>query len=131
MPDARTAILFATLMAVAIPAWAEPKPIPESRDPGMEYDSVAEALKGVSATPGIEWKIENGWPIAMDREGLAVWSFSPPGYPAHPAVVKRYVIPVGDNRSIVSMAIQCEASKSACDDLYRTFAKMNGFAVPE
>ncbi len=97
----------------------------------MEYDTVAEALAGVSATPGIEWKIENGWPIAIDMKNLAIWSFSPSDYPAYPAVVKRYVIPVGENHSIIKMAIQCEAPKAACDDLYRTFAKMNGFDVPE
>ena len=71
---------------------------------------------------------ENGWLIATNGAAYTIWSFSPQGYAAYPAVVKRKVISraVG---SKIEMSVLCEASKKACDDLVRTFATMNGLSL--
>ena len=74
--------------------------------------------------PGVVLTTENGWLIATDEAALAIWSFAPENYPAYPAVVKRQAVPNGIG-SIIKMDVHCEASKTACDNLVRTFAKMN------
>ena len=73
--------------------------------------------------------MENGWLIATDEAAYTIWSFAPQGYPAYPAVVKRQVVPKGTG-SVITMSVHCEASKSDCDDLVRTFSQMNGLPLP-
>ncbi len=119
----------AAALLVAVPAMSEP-PLRESDQRTIEYRSVAAAAQALAARDGIEWRQENGWTIAIDEGALAVWSFSPPGYPAYPAVVKRQVIDMGSGSSI-EMNVPCEASKEDCDALVRTFAEMNGLPLPE
>jgi hypothetical protein len=98
------------------PANAERLPLPEVESSDIEYPNVAVAWSQLSARDDVEMRLENGWPIVVDHGSRTVWSFSPPDYPAYPAVVKRQVVPVG-NKSDVRMSILCEASKEACDDL--------------
>ena len=119
----------ATVLLVADPVMSQ-SPLPESDERTIEYQSVAAAAQALAAKDGIEWREENGWAIAVDEGELAVWSFSPPGYPAYPAVVKRQVTDVGSESSI-EMNVLCEASKEDCDALVRAFADMNGLPLPE
>jgi len=109
-------------------AVAQLRPLPES-DRSVGYDTVAQALEALSSDPGVRWTTENSWPIATDEARLSIWSFAPPGYPAYPAVVLRRVTPRGSG-SAIEMSVLCEASKTACDDLVRTFAAMNGLPLP-
>ena len=120
-------ILGFALAATAF-APAQQAPLPEA-ETSIEYQSVSDALTALRAKPGVVFTTENGWLIATDEGAYSIWSFAPQGYAAYPAVVKRWVIPkqVG---SEMRMDILCEASKSACDDLVRTFAKMNGLSLP-
>ena len=108
---------------------ADPAPLPEGAI-SIEYPTVSDALAGLRAKPGIVFTTENGWLIATDDAAYTIWSFAPRGYPAYPAVVKRWVIPkqIG---SEIRMDILCEASKQACDDLVRTFAKINDLPLPQ
>ena len=109
-------------------AQAPPAPLPEG-ETSIEYQTVSEALAALRTKPGVVFTKENGWLVATDYWEYSIWSFAPRGYAAYPAVVKRWVITrqVG---SEARMDVLCEASKAACDDLVRTFAKMNGLPLP-
>lgn len=104
-----------------------PELLPGSLADGIEYASVAEARAGVLTREGIETKIENGWTIIADKASLSVWSFAPVGAPSYPAVIKRWVEPVGDNASRAFMAMRCDAEKRVCDALFDEMARRNGF----
>lgn len=116
------------LWATGAASQANPPPLIESPHSTVGYDSVSDALEALRAKPGVVLSTENGWLIATDEASLAVWSFAPEGYPAYPAVVKRQAVPQGTG-SILKMSVLCEASKEACDDLVRTFARMNGIPL--
>ena len=105
-------------------------PLPESTNPNLGYKTVSAALTGVRSQPGIIFTTENGWLIATDEATYTIWSFAPQGYPAYPSVVKRQAIPKRTG-SLIEMSVICEASKSDCDDLVRTFAQMNGLPLPQ
>ena len=125
-------LAFTLLAALCISSGeqaASGQPLPESAS-SIEYESVADALTALRAKPGVVFTTENGWLVATDRAAYSIWSFAPKDYPAYPAVVKRWVIPqkVGSD---IEMDVLCEASKEACDDLVRTFAKMNNLPLPQ
>ena len=103
-------------------------PIEEARDSTIGYPTVAAALAALRAKPGVKFTTQGGWTIADDESTGAIWSFSPPGYPAYPAAVRRQVRQQGGQVQL-GMDIQCEASKAACDDLVREFQKLNERAV--
>jgi hypothetical protein len=105
-------------------------PLPEKSDSNIGYETVAAALTGLRSRPGVVFTTENGWLIATEEAVYTIWSFAPQSYPSYPAVVKRQVIPKGTG-SLIEMSVLCEASKSACDDLVRTFAQMNGLPLPQ
>ena len=68
--------------------------------------------------------VKDGWTVASDPSGPTIWSFPPKGHPAYPSAVKRQI----ENRAggaYVNMNVLCEASKSACDDLVRSFQALN------
>ena len=111
------------LLAATQPAHAQRAPLPEVSDSWIEYPNVASAWEALSSRDDIEIRSENGWQIVIDQSARTIWSFSPPDYPAYPAVVKRQVVPVG-NRSDVRMSINCEASKEACDNLVIEFQEL-------
>jgi hypothetical protein len=117
-------------LALAQTSPPDEAPLPESSETNIEYKSVADALQALRARPGVLLTTENGWLIATDEAAYTIWSFAPSSYPAYPAVVKRQVIAKGSGSSMV-MSVHCEASKSACDDLVRTFSRLNGFDLPK
>ena len=105
-------------------------PLPEASESTIGYPTVAAALEDLRTRPAIDFSTVNGWLIATDEAARTIWSFAPRDYPAYPAVVKRWVTPRGAE-STMHMSTQCEASKEACDDLVRLFARMNGFRLVE
>ena len=111
-------------------AQAARTPLPETSGSSVGYETVAAALADLRTRPGVVFTTENGWLIATQEAAYAIWSFAPKGYPAYPAVVKRQVTPNGSGSSI-EMAVLCEASKTACDELVSTFARMNGLPLPK
>lgn len=128
----RATILCLAALTPVVGAAAQQRarsPLPEATGPTIEYASVAAALEGLRTKPGVVFTVEKGWAIATDEAAYTIWSFAPPTYGAYPAVVKRQVISRGAGSEIV-MDIHCEASKSACDDLNRTFSELNGFELP-
>jgi hypothetical protein len=111
-------------------AKADRAPLPEAPEPTIGYATVADAMKALRAQPSVIFTTENGWIIATDEATYTVWSFAPPNYTAYPAVVKRKVISQATGSSIQT-SVQCEASKSSCDDLVRTFSQMTEMALPK
>lgn len=120
------AVLVWRMMARNCPNYV-PEPLPGSLADGIEYASVAEARAGVLARAGIETKVENGWTIIADKASLSIWSFAPEGAPSYPAVIKRWVEPVGETASRAFMAMRCDADKRVCDALFDEMARRNGF----
>ena len=106
------------------------EPLPEASGSTIGYPSVAAALKALHAQPDVVFTTQNGWTIATDDAAYTVWSFTPPNYPAYPAVVKRQVVSETSG-STIRTSVHCEASKAACDDLVRTFSQMNEMALPK
>lgn len=99
-------------------------PLPEA--PGsLEYRSVSEALEALKATPGVSMTETkpDGWIIASEGQSI-VWSFTPIGHYAHPAVVRREVVVREGNVSVQTRAL-CQAEKPACDKLIREFQELN------
>ncbi len=99
---------------------------PSPAAPTIEYSSVADALKSLRAKPGVKFRDEKGWTVVDDRTpGFAdVWSFTPPGNPAHPSVVKRSVLEKAGALQI-GMSVMCEAEKAACEQLVKEFTALN------
>lgn len=99
-------------------------PLPEADRPTIGYASVGEALTALKARRDVTFTVQNGWTVVTDPAEATVWSFPPKGHPAYPSAVKRQ-IENGSTGASVNMSIQCEASKSACDDLVRSFETLN------
>jgi hypothetical protein len=59
-----------------------------------------------------------------DATHFALWSFTPPGHPAHPAMVER-IFYQQDGKVWMNMQVQCGGSKRTCDNLVRQFEGLN------
>src|SRR4030095_746887 len=91
---------------------------------GVGYPTVDAALQALKARKDVSISVQGGWTIVDDRAASTLWSFTPPGHPAHPAVVKRSVVSLGGGIGI-DMTALCEAAKSACDKLMAEFKELN------
>ncbi len=99
-------------------------PLPEANGDTIGYPTVDAALSALHAQPGVVFTVQNGWTIATDDATRTLWSFPPPGNPAYPSAVKRQI--VEENGAVhMLMAVQCQATKEACDDLVRSFEQLN------
>ena len=67
---------------------------------------------------------QSGWTVITENGGLTLWSFTPPGHPAHPAAVKR-VMSQKDGAWYVNMNVLCQADKAPCDQLVQDFKLLN------
>lgn len=116
--------------ALALPTSAfadgaeNPAPIPEASGSTIGYPTPAAALDDLKRRPGVVITTQAGWTVANDKAAQTLWSFPPLGYPAYPAVVKRQLVQQG-GAFFVKMAVLCNGSKQACDDLVRSFQALN------
>ena len=117
VPLAFVAVSIGAAVALAQPA-------DRSRPSGVGYPTVAAALEAMRAKRGVNVSIQSGWTIIEDRANLTLWSFTPAGHPAYPAVVRR-VMTQKDGAWFVTMGVLCEAAKSACDKLVLEFRELN------
>ncbi|CAN5346240.1 hypothetical protein BH11PSE9_BH11PSE9_21270 [soil metagenome] len=120
-----TSISFcvATASAMAQPAPAASAP-PASP---IAYKSVSQALSALEAEDGKSAVVTHpdGWVVVNEPAAAAQWSFTPAGYYAYPAVVRR-IIRRGPNKAVsVETASLCEAPAESCDRLLKEFATMN------
>ncbi len=91
---------------------------------GIGYPTVDAALQALKARSDVTVSVRDGWTIVDDRSASTIWSFTPPGHPAHPAAVKRTVVP-RDGAMFVQMNALCQADKAACDRLIEEFKQLN------
>lgn len=112
-----------------------PPALPEAKANTIGYPTVAAALTALKARKDVAISIRDGWTVITDPpNALAgapppppwiIWSFAPQGGAAYPAAVKRTITKGPDGAYYLDMAVLCEASKEACDDLVRTFEALN------
>jgi hypothetical protein len=107
-------------------------PIPEAGHSTIGYRNVAEALEALRKKPGVTITESNGWIVVDESESgqseRALWSFSPSTYPAYPAVAKR-TVHEKDGKVWIELAVECEATKEACDQMVREFQDLNERAM--
>lgn len=65
----------------------------------------------------------SGWIIVNEPRSI-MWSFTPVGHYAHPAVVRREVVE-RDGGVALEMRALCQADKASCDKLIREFQELN------
>ena len=128
-------LFFAILAALVfiIPTCA-PKQVTEAPEPSIPpteevvstigYPSVGDALSALQTREDVNISVEEGWTIITEPGGLTIWSFSPPGQPAYPAVARR-VFYQEAGTWYIKMDVRCEAEKTACDQLQRDFEALN------
>lgn len=92
----------------------------------LGYASLQEAYATLRKDPQATTRVENGWTIIdVDRpDEKSIWTFTPPGHPAHPSAVKRELVE-RDGVIYIDMDISCGASKGVCDQLARDFIQLN------
>jgi len=123
-------ILIASVLAAASPSAlgqsAVPTPLPEAPRSSFGYPTVEAALTALRAKPGVDIREREGWIIITDKESgnPALWSFTPPGHPAHPSAVKR-IVTEKDGAVYIEMKVLCQAQKNPCDALVREFQALN------
>jgi hypothetical protein len=117
MKHFRTA--FLALAAVAVQAFAADgdSPSPTTEKAAIPYTSLDEAMKALRAKPGVEFRSEGGWIVAYDPDEIVSWLLTPPGHPAYPSIVKRYIVNSASGAEMVTDT-RCFASKDVCDKLF-------------
>ena len=91
----------------------------------LGYPTVAAAMEGLRAKPGVKSSVQSGWLVFEDGDARAVWSFPPSGHPAYPTAIRRRVVQDSSDISI-EMGVRCEAAKPACDAVVAEFERLNG-----
>lgn len=126
----RQGCMAAVLAALVAPCAAQTEP-PLTETPGaagnLGYRTVADALAGVKRQPGaiVQVTEPERWTIVtLPAPAYAVWSFTPVGHYAHPAVVRR-AIKERNGGVYVEMTALCQAEKTPCDRLMREFQQLN------
>lgn len=89
------------------------------------YPSVEAALAALKARADVHITERGGWTIVDDKPNHAIWSFTPPGHPAHPAAVKRVIAQDANGNVSIVMTGLCQAEKAACDKLMADFQALN------
>ncbi|MET3117108.1 hypothetical protein AAKU64_001321 [Undibacterium sp. GrIS 1.8] len=126
---ARAALLM-SLSVCASSAFAQAektaaKAVP-SKVSGTGFKTVASALEAVNAKPDVSVNTTpDAWTIITEADGMTIWSFTPPTYPAYPAVVKRTLKNRSNGDLYVEMGVLCEAKKTICNKLVKDFENQN------
>jgi len=91
------------------------------------FASVAAALKDLEARDGNGTVVTHadGWTVVNEPLASAQWSFTPKGYYAYPAVVRRTIKRSPEGSVAVETASLCEAAEAECTKLLAEFAAMN------
>jgi|SRR5579862_3224770 hypothetical protein len=106
-------------------------PLPEQANGSIGYTTVAAALNDLRAHPGIVFRTQGGYTIADDNAAKTIWVFTSEGQPAYPAAIKRAIVTNTQGGTSLETSVLCEASKTACDDVVRTFEALNARMTAE
>lgn len=125
-------IFFASLLlmlGVANCSAQDEKPLEESPDgaKSLGYSTVSEALASLKTKPGTIFTTTepDGWIIVNEiSPEFVVWSFTPQGHYAYPAVVRRTIKKTNGQVHVVTAAL-CQADKLSCDNLIREFQQLS------
>jgi Flp pilus assembly protein CpaB len=103
-------------------------PAAAATQPGIEFRTVAEALKALEARDGIDTVATHaeGWVTINEPAAAAQWTFTPPGHDAYPAVVRRIIRRGSNGKYTVETTSLCEAAQDKCSQLVTDFESMNG-----
>jgi hypothetical protein len=103
-------------------------PAAAAEQTGIEFRSVAEALKSLEARDGVDTVATHaeGWVTINEPAAAAQWTFTPPGHDAYPAVVRRIIRRGSNGKYIVETTSLCEAAQDKCSQLLADFETMNG-----
>src|SRR5687767_13626755 len=95
-------------------------------DAAIDYASVAAALDGLRADAAAQVESQAGWTIvaSSERGTPVLWSFTPEGHPAHPAVVKRTALEE-KGRGFVQLATLCQGPEPECFRLLDEFRQID------
>ena len=121
-------LLAATFTLSGIAETTSPEDASASVGANIGYSNVAEALLSLTRKPGVQVNVTqpDGWTIVNDPSPVfTIWSFTPHGHPAHPAVVRRILQQDKSGNVAVEMVALCEAEKEPCDQLLRDFQLLN------
>jgi hypothetical protein len=118
---ANAALIGANAQTAAAPPAAATSPT------GIEFHSVAEALKSLEARDGIDTVATHaeGWVTINEPAAAAQWTFTPPGHDAYPAVVRRIIRRGSNGKYTVGTTSLCEAAQNKCSQLIADFESMN------
>lgn len=115
-------ILIPASVGLALAALAS---MPAAADEGdIGYSSVKAARTALAARDDVRLSSADGWVTIEDPAGMTLWTFAPENDAAHPAAIKRSVVPDGD-QVIIRMDIRCEGDAAACDALEQHFLGLN------
>lgn len=118
------ALSFASVCEARSPVPLEENP---SASKSLGYKKVAEAFSLLRSKPGasIQTTQPDGWTIiTFSKPEFSIWSFTPDGHYAHPAVVRR-TVKEGNGMTYLEMTAICENTKDSCDKLMREFQALN------
>jgi hypothetical protein len=121
------------LASVSAPAanGAPKSPLPEQPDGSIGYPTVATALNDLRTRHDIVFSSQGGFTVVTDRASNTIWVFTSEGQPAYSAAIKREFVTNSQGGTTLQMSVLCEASKTACDDLVRTFEALNARMTAE
>ncbi|WP_073218950.1 DUF4019 domain-containing protein [Massilia sp. CF038] len=88
------------------------------------YPTVAAALAALKARSDVKIETAQGWTVVREEATQTIWTFTPPGHPAHPSVIRR-AIEQKNGAVYLGMQAKCGAKKNACDKLIAEFTKLN------
>ncbi|MBQ0958572.1 hypothetical protein KAK06_06330 [Ideonella sp. 4Y11] len=99
----------------------------QSAAPGINYPSVAAALKDLESRDGKDTVVTHGdgWTTVNEPAAAAQWSFPPAGHAAYPAVLRRTMVRGADGQVQVRTDHLCESPAAACQALLAEFAQLN------
>ena len=79
----------------------------------------------MKAKPGVQVTTRDGWTVIADKGGSMLWTFTPPGHPAHPTVARREGMQRADGSWYLNQNVLCEAAKATCDKINAEFVELN------
>src|SRR5262245_58184456 len=83
----------------------------------IAYKSVAEAMQALRKRGDVKFEEQKGgWVLALEPDSVTSWMFVPRNHLAYPAVVKRTLVNLGGEYSVL-MSILCEGRSKACGEL--------------
>jgi hypothetical protein len=119
-------MLWATRLIAAIAPLSSLACAVRADEPKIDYPSVAAVREGLEADPAARFELQAGWLTAatVEHGDPVLWSFTPEGHPAHPAVVKRKAVERNGSDAI-ELATLCESPADVCAALLDDFRQVS------